>query len=226
MKALISVFLLFLSSAGFAQDTLIIDAEFIGGEGALSAYITSQTKYPQTAMELNITGNVFIGFKILDDGKLTDFRFVKKSHPSIDYEAMRISKSMPAWKPATANGKNVSSEFVLPISFDFIDDENFPRLQENAESKRYHLALDNYNDGMVFFDLGEFIKAIGKFRNANDLWPNNYHFKLMEAKCFLVLNNRQAGCDLLNKAIEFIDTRKITKRDIEEVHREYELHCK
>jgi len=37
---------------------------------------------------------------------------------------VKMLKSMPRWKPAKVDGKNVREEFSLPVNFILSDDEN------------------------------------------------------------------------------------------------------
>lgn len=97
-----------------ADDTL---AEFPGGTVAMYQYLTENVKYPEEAARNNSQGRVVIKFTVKADGSLTDFSVVNGVAPALDKEALRVMKSMPAWKPAMSNGKAVDSDYTLPITF-------------------------------------------------------------------------------------------------------------
>lgn len=92
-------------------------AEFPGGQKALMDYMISNVKYPTEAKEKNIEGKVFVSFTIDAKGKVTNVAIAKGADKLLDDEAMRVVKSMPKWKPATKDGKAVSSEMTLPVLF-------------------------------------------------------------------------------------------------------------
>jgi len=91
--------------------------EFKGGEQAMMNWISKNTKYPVIAKEAGISGRVLLGFVIDTNGKTTDIKILKGVDPSLNNEAIRVVSSMPAWKPAKHNGKNVRVNFQIPISF-------------------------------------------------------------------------------------------------------------
>lgn len=102
----------------FAYSVVEQVAVFPGGEEALKKYIYDNLVYPEDARDNEIEGTCRIKFKVKDDGRIYEPMVSKSSgHKPFDYEAIRVIKSMPKWKPAQINGKNVSSYFELPITF-------------------------------------------------------------------------------------------------------------
>ena len=91
--------------------------EFPGGDIALRTYIAKNTKYPVIAKENNVSGKVFVQFVIGKDGKVSDVKPARKVDPYLDREAVRVVKSMPAWKPGKQRGKAVKVQYIVPISF-------------------------------------------------------------------------------------------------------------
>lgn len=59
---------------------------------------------------------VILSFVVEKDGSLTDIRILRDPGYGAGAEAVRVLKSMPDWKPALQNGKNVRSQFTLPIT--------------------------------------------------------------------------------------------------------------
>lgn len=94
-------------------------AEFPGGPAALKKYLGEKIIYPPTASELGIEGTVYVRFIVSEGGNISNVR-VTKGIPDCDEcssEAIRVFKSMPDWKPAKNNGKNVNSYFNSKVTF-------------------------------------------------------------------------------------------------------------
>ena len=94
-----------------------IKAEYPGGMQALLKFINNNFNYPQEAFDAGFQGTVIIGFVVKADGTIDDVKVLKKVHPSLEQEAIRVVKSMPKWKPASSDGVAVSSYFQLPVQF-------------------------------------------------------------------------------------------------------------
>jgi len=92
-------------------------AEFPGGTEALVKYLATNIVYPTQAREEGIAGTVYLSFVVKKNGSLADIAVKRSVHGSIDAEAMRVVRAMPAWKPARSNGKEVDAQMVLPIAF-------------------------------------------------------------------------------------------------------------
>ena len=92
-------------------------AEFPGGTDKLREYLRSNLIYPQKAIELVIQGRVYVTFVVRKDGSIADPKVSRSVDPILDAEALRVVREMPDWKPATVNGKDVSSYFTLPLIF-------------------------------------------------------------------------------------------------------------
>ena len=88
-----------------------------GGETALYAFISKETKYPEEAREQGITGKVFVQFIVEKDGSVDSVWVKRSAHPLLDAEAMRVVQLVDGWKPATQNDKPVRVQYMLPISF-------------------------------------------------------------------------------------------------------------
>ena len=90
---------------------------FPGGEAALTAFLSSNTKYPEIALENNIQGRVVVKFIVEKNGSITDVHVVKSVDPSLDKEAVRVVKSMPKWTPGKQNGQAVRVQYLVPVTF-------------------------------------------------------------------------------------------------------------
>ncbi len=132
MKTFIIVFSLMVYSIGFSQDTIPTilkvpasietyesNAEFPGGQKAMMKFLASEIKYPQIAIKNNISGRVYLKFKVEKDGTISDINIARgmANCPECEQEAIRVVKSMPKWTPAVQNDQYVSSYFLLPFNF-------------------------------------------------------------------------------------------------------------
>ena len=90
---------------------------FPGGQAALFEFLSKNIRYPVVAEENGIQGRVIVTFVVERDGSITDVRVVKSVDPSLDKEAVRVTKSMPHWNPGMQNGGPVRVKFTLPVTF-------------------------------------------------------------------------------------------------------------
>lgn len=98
-------------------DNDTIKASFPGGEKALTEYIETNRKYPQTAANNGIEGVVEVRFIVKKDGSNEQLSIVRLVDPDLEAEAIRLVKEMPKWQPATFGGAPVDSESVVSVPF-------------------------------------------------------------------------------------------------------------
>ena len=92
-----------------AYKVVEVKPQFKGGESAMMEFIAKNVKYPQAAI---------VGFVVRKDGTVSDVHIKKSSgHAVLDKEAMRVVKTMPAWKPGKQKGKLVNVKCNVPINF-------------------------------------------------------------------------------------------------------------
>lgn len=113
-------------------------AEFKNGDDAMQQFIAHNIKYPATAKEKKLSGNVKVTFIVNSDGKIseisadcyvlrdkedkplnnTQFVFNQKVAGLFERECERIMRIMPAWSPATdSNGNNILTYNELQFNF-------------------------------------------------------------------------------------------------------------
>jgi len=90
---------------------------FPGGDQALFKFLGENVKYPVIAQENGIQGRVICQFVVNKDGSIVDVEVVRPVDPSLDKEAIRVIKSMPAWSPGKQRGKSVRVKYTLPVNF-------------------------------------------------------------------------------------------------------------
>lgn len=94
-----------------------VEPSFPGGTEAMIKWIQANVVYPQSAMDKNEEGMVFVKFVVNRDGSIEQVSIRKGVSEALDKEAMRVVKSMPNWTPGVEDGKPVRVNFTIPISF-------------------------------------------------------------------------------------------------------------
>jgi ribosomal protein S18 len=106
------LFLLFTVGSSSAQD---VPAKFEGGREKLDEFVKENMKWH--FQRIDYKGNVYVKCTINEEGEILSPKIEKGLCEKCDEEALRLIGIMPNWLPARKNGKNVSSEVIIPIDF-------------------------------------------------------------------------------------------------------------
>ncbi|NCD71443.1 energy transducer TonB [Mucilaginibacter agri] len=87
--------------------------EFVGGDAALSKFLTKNIRY----IKGTPNGRVIASFVISPSGILTDIKIIRSLTPAADNEVIRVLKLSPKWTAGKFNGKSVAAQYYLPVSF-------------------------------------------------------------------------------------------------------------
>ena len=87
------------------------------GNIELNRYIQKSIRYPVIAQENGITGRVFVRFIVGRDGKVRNIEILRGVDPSLDQEAIRVIKSLPAFAPGKQRGIPVQVTYSTAINF-------------------------------------------------------------------------------------------------------------
>ena len=93
--------------------------QYPGGPNEMMRYIQENIKYPQSAKANKIEGRVFVSFVVEKDGSITNAAVMRGIDKECDAEALRVVSSMPKWTPGQQDGKNVRTQFTIPIIYKF-----------------------------------------------------------------------------------------------------------
>lgn len=91
-----------------------------GGYPALRKYLRDSLDYPQKALDERLEGTVRLQFMVGMDGKLSDFKVVRKVSPECDEEAIRLLQEGPAWFPAVQSNRRVARKVVVDVPFKIV----------------------------------------------------------------------------------------------------------
>jgi len=80
-------------------------------------FILKNLNYPRQAAENGISGRVLVQFVISKEGVLEDARVMRRVHPALDNEALRVINSSPRWEPGIQSGRRVHVMYTFPINF-------------------------------------------------------------------------------------------------------------
>lgn len=94
-----------------------VEAGFPGGAAEMQRWINSNIQYPQTSIEMNEQGRVYLKFVVEPDGSITNVEVERGVSPDLDREAKRVVRKMPKWTAGEAGGKKVRTRCRLPIIF-------------------------------------------------------------------------------------------------------------
>lgn len=94
-----------------------VEAGFPGGVVAMKKWIADNIEYPETSIEMNEQGKVYLEFVVEKDGSISRIKIKRGVSEDIDREAKRIIRQMPKWKPGEAGGKVVRTTCSIPINF-------------------------------------------------------------------------------------------------------------
>ena len=94
-----------------------VQAEPAKGYADLYDFFSANLEYPSDGLKDSVQGVQTISFVINTAGKPEQIQVVNSLGEPFDKESKRLIENMPAWKPATLNGKPVESKISIPITF-------------------------------------------------------------------------------------------------------------
>ena len=118
--------------------------------GKLMGYIARSLRYPDTAREQRIEGVTMLSFVVGAEGDVRDVRVLRDIGGGCGAEARRVLEGMPTWQPAIHKGRQVATQFTLPITFGL-----------RTGMFDYVLHVGDLPDGDVF--RRELLEAVGTY---------------------------------------------------------------
>lgn len=108
-----------------------VNPQFKGGDQALDAYLSKQSRYPLTPVSdadirRGFVKYAVVNFTVNPEGKISDviltrsiadFMLPRSAGANFDREAVRLVSTMPAWQPGKEDGEPVASQEWLIIGF-------------------------------------------------------------------------------------------------------------
>lgn len=108
-----------------AMEALLIDypdypvARFQAGScNDFQEWVDRNKIYPEEALSKGIQGRVILQFTINGKGQMENVKILRKCHPLLDAEAVRVVSSSPDWTPSRdLAGDGRSSTYTMSVSF-------------------------------------------------------------------------------------------------------------
>ena len=88
------------------------------GYPELYAYFERELTYPEDAVKDSIAGIVTVAFTINEEGQPGNIQIENSLGSAFDTEVFRVIQNMPAWVPASYDGKPVKSKVSIPLTFE------------------------------------------------------------------------------------------------------------
>jgi TonB family protein len=88
------------------------------GDYSLLEFIARNIKYPISAIEKKVSGKVYIGAFIDQQGDLKEAKVLYGVDKDLDEEALRVVKLITRWLPEIVEGKPVQSALTIPVTFE------------------------------------------------------------------------------------------------------------
>ena len=163
------------------NDTIFLEVTkkpmFTGGNYALYKFKRDNIKNPDVVKSDLSEGSVTVQFIVNENGSISNFLIPSSGgiSPSLDAEALRVAKLMPAWQPGKENGRAVKVR--TSTFFDF-----FPASSANpnpAATKDIYVVVED----MPIFPGGD--TALMKFIVNNIQYPKNAKEKNIQGRVIL-----------------------------------------
>ncbi len=90
---------------------------FPGGDDKLMHFINKHRHYPKAAYKKGVQGRVTCAFIVNSDGSVSDVQVIRGVETSLNEEAVRIFRMMPAWNPGRMNGQPVPVRVIRAVPF-------------------------------------------------------------------------------------------------------------
>ena len=87
------------------------------GMKAYYDYLEDNLEYPSEAQDQGVEGNVYVGFTVEVDGRISEAEVMKGIGSGCDEEALRLVVEGPSWVPASRSGEPVQARMVVPVTF-------------------------------------------------------------------------------------------------------------
>jgi len=94
-----------------------VEATFPGGAAAMQKWIGENVQYPQTSIEMNEQGRVYLSFVVEPNGSISNIAIERGVSQDLDREAKRLMRKMPKWIAGEAAGRKARTRCRLPINF-------------------------------------------------------------------------------------------------------------
>ena len=147
-------------------------AEYPGGKKKLNEYIR-KVDYQLRNGNMVYNGKTITAFQINEEGNVSDVDIIVKGTKQMDSAIIKHLYNMPKWRAYKKNGKYVTSNYVLPITF---GKQNKTKLSSKIIGDAF------YNSSVKDYKAEKYDKAVFKLKKA-------INYNHMEAKYYFLLGH-------------------------------------
>lgn len=181
-----------------ANDSLIThylqSPKFPGGEKAFFKFL-NEMKKPEKSFSQGFYGVVYTSFYLNEKGRAEDIDVLIHGTSEMDSIVISQLKEMPAWMPASKDGKPIGVRMVLHVSFAIMSGKKYKVNLSNNELAKYF-----YNSGIDDYFNKEYEKARFKFEQAISLDNINPKYYKNLAICCDKLKEAAITCEYFKVA--------------------------
>jgi protein TonB len=95
-----------------------IEAGYPGGVSAWARFLNKNLRYPDDALNINLSGTVMVQFVVDREGNVSDVQAISGPESGgLREEAIRVIKRSGKWDPAIQNGRHVKAYRRQPVTF-------------------------------------------------------------------------------------------------------------
>lgn len=95
-----------------------IEAGYPGGLSAWARFLNKNLRYPDDALNINLSGTVMVQFVVDLEGNVSDVQAISGPETGgLREEAIRVIKRSGKWDPAIQNGRHVKAYRRQPVTF-------------------------------------------------------------------------------------------------------------
>lgn len=105
-----------------------------GSYNNFNQYMMAKMQFPETALRLNLKGQVILGFVIEPSGNVTNIEVRKPLNGGCTEEAVRLVKSLK-WKAGIQNGILVRTQMATAIGFGVASQEYYDVMNHGQQTK-------------------------------------------------------------------------------------------
>lgn len=182
----------------------------VTAQNPLCCFVSRQIEYPESSLSINDEGIVVVQFCVNDQGEVKNIEVVNSVSPMLDRAVIDcIKKTDGQWFPAQLNGRCLTSNKKLYVSFDI--EGNMPH--EERAKMYYKEGLKLINKAKVLGqDTTLSIKradrkyklAISRFERADKFAPDESSFAFWKAFAYERMGNMTMMKESLERYNELI----------------------
>lgn len=192
----------YISSTGDSIYTVLdTTPQFAGGDDSLAAFVINRLQYPNAWRDSCKAGIFEMALLVRNDGAIRVDNVLDFSNLGLDFqwEAQRLAlKTVGMWKPATLNGKAVTTTLPLRVVF-------------KSDAPGCKTVNDNFDKAMLLADEGAALlaenkpdDAIAKWTEALKLHPDNCELLYYRGTTYLNQNKRDEACQDFNRVKQIL----------------------